>query len=300
MMFRTNTDRLTHAQQLAQLSASWRSHAQLARLSAQRRQAHETFEFAVLGDAEPGRFWIFRALFNQPGVFQRQLSAIQEQAVDFSVQLGDMVSCGIPRNYLEFFRQLNDVRVVKPYLTVLGNHDRSYPHGRSHSRLYRSLFGRSNYYFDYGGTRFVSLDSSRARLTQLQLKWLRLVLDTGLRKIVFTHMPPVALRLWGGAGAAHHLGGFKRGAAEFMRLMSERGVARVYMGHVHCFGVQDIGGVRYVLTGGGGSPLFPSGAADKFHHYLTVSVGPAGVRERVHALDGSSFMIPSGKVVLPS
>jgi 3',5'-cyclic AMP phosphodiesterase CpdA len=209
-----------------------------------------------------------------------------------------MVSCGLTHNYLNFFRQLNEVRVTKPYLTVIGNHDRSYPHGRSHSRLYRSLFGRSNYFFDYGGVRFVTLDSSRGRLTQLQLKWLTMVLATRLRKVVFTHMPPVVLKLWGGAGA-HHLGGFDRGADRFTDLMAELEVERVYMGHVHCFGVQDYKGVRYILTGGGGSPLFPSGASDKFHHYLTVSVTPSGLRERVHSLDGSSFCIPAGKVVLP-
>jgi len=297
MMFRSNAEHLSQTQQLGQLSIPWRSHAQLARLSTQIRKPNENFEFAVLGDAEPGRFWIFRALFNQPGVFQRQLSAIQDQAVAFSVQLGDMVSCGLTHNYLDFFRQLNEVRVVKPYLTVIGNHDRSYPHGRSHSRLYRSLFGRSNYFFDHGGVRFVTLDSSRARLTQLQLKWLKMVLNTNLRKVVFTHMPPVLLKLWGGS-AAHHLGGFDRGAEQFTDLMEKLEVERVYMGHVHCFGVQDFKGVRYVLTGGGGSPLFPSGASDKFHHYLTVSVTASGLRERVHSLDGSSFAIPAGKVVL--
>ncbi|MFC1680053.1 hypothetical protein ACFL2T_07585, partial [Elusimicrobiota bacterium] len=53
----------------------------------------------------------------------------------------------------------------------------------------------------------------------------------------------------------------------------------VYFGHIHGFGVQDFSGVRYVLTGGGGSPLFPSGARDRFHHYLVVSVGPDGVSE---------------------
>jgi 3',5'-cyclic AMP phosphodiesterase CpdA len=269
----------------------------MARLTQKPRRPGENFEFAVLGDAEPGRFWIFRALFNQPGVFQRQLAAIQEQAVDFTVQLGDMVSCGLPHNYLKFFHQLNEVRVTKPYLTVCGNHDRSNPHGGSHSRLYRSLFGRSNYFFDYGGVRFVTLDSSRGRLTSLQFKWLRMVLKTNLRKVVFTHMPPVVLKLWGGA-AAHHLGGFEQGADRFTDLMSQLEVERVYMGHVHCFGVQDLKGVRYVLTGGGGSPLFPSGASDKFHHYLTVSVGSSGLKERVHSFDGSSFTVPSGKVLL--
>lgn len=287
----------SEAEILARLAAPWKTRLQIERLAASPRGPSDSFEFAVLGDVEPGRFWIFRALFNRRGVFPRQLAAIQSQSVDFSVQLGDMVSRGLPRQYLGFFRQLNDMRLRKPYLTVIGNHDRARPHGRSDSRIYRSLFGRSNYSFDYGGVRFVVLDSSLKRLTRAQIRWLGLVLETRLRKVIFTHMPPAQLRLWGGA-AAHRMGGFEAGAASFTDLLRDKGVERVYMGHVHGFGVQDYKGVRYVLTGGGGSPLFPCGGLERFHHYLTVSVGPQGLRERVHVLDGSSFLIPAGKVLL--
>ena len=145
--------------------------------------------------------------------------------------------------------------------------------------MYRRLVGKSNYFFDYGGARFVILDSSAKRVTKAQLKWLDLVLDTPLHKIVFTHMPPVLLGLWGGF-AAHGIGGFAFGARKFADLMSSKKVDRVYMGHVHAFGVQDYQGVRYVLTGGGGSALFPAGASDRFHHYLTVRVGPKASRAR--------------------
>lgn len=297
-MFRAKADFFAGpGPELGALAAPWRLQAQLSLLTARPKQAGDAFEFAVLGDAEPGRFWLWRKLFNRPGVFQKQLAAIQSQSIDFSIQLGDMVSCGRAEQYERFFAQLGDIGVAKPYLTVIGNHDRSHPHGGSHSRMYRSLFGRSNYHFDYGGVRFIVLDSSRQRVTKRQLKWLSMVAQTPLRKAVFTHMPPVLLKMWGGA-AAHHMGGFTHNASEFTDLMEQLEVERVYMGHVHCFGVQDYKGVRYILTGGGGSPLFPSGATDKFHHYLTVSVNSQGIRERVHSFDGSSFVIPTGKVVL--
>ncbi len=299
-MFRRNENLYNDTELLARLSAPWRTRVHLERLTSAPRRAGEPFEFAVLGDAEPGRFWIWRALFNRPGVFRRQLSAIASMPVDFAVQLGDMVSSGKPENYMDFFRELEGINVRKPYLTVIGNHDRSHPHKGSHSQMYRSLFGRrTNYHFDYGGVRFIVLDSSRQRLTESQIRWLDLVLQTDLRKVVLTHMPPVMLKLWGGA-VAHNHGGFEEGAMEFTDMMAAAGVERVYMGHVHCFGVQDYKNVRYVLTGGGGSPLFPSGAADKFHHYLTVSVSERGIAERVHSLDGSSFQIPTGKVLLAS
>ena len=56
---------------LMKLSAPFRPPPQLGRLHAAPRKRDESFQFAVLGDAEPGRFWIFRKLFNVPGVFER-------------------------------------------------------------------------------------------------------------------------------------------------------------------------------------------------------------------------------------
>src|SRR5581483_3334132 len=121
MMFRRNETLFTDEENLRQLAAPWRTRVHLERLKAAPRQPHEPFEFAVLGDAEPGRFWIWRALFNRPGVFRRQLAHVQKQSVDFTIQLGDMVSCGNPRNYFELFRQLHGLPIDKPYLTVIGN-----------------------------------------------------------------------------------------------------------------------------------------------------------------------------------
>ncbi|MBI4371137.1 MAG: metallophosphoesterase [Elusimicrobia bacterium] len=297
---RFHDDRRPPPPELLGLARRWRTERQLGRLARLPAAAAGTARFAVLGDVEPSRFWIWRRLFNREGVFPRQMAAIRAAPAAFVVQLGDMVEKGRPERYARFLRQLRRADLGRPYLTVIGNHDRSRPNGSSHSTLYRRLFGRANYAFDHAGTRFVVLDSSARRLTAAQRRWLRLVLDAPGRKVVFTHMPPAHLGLWGGVGPAHAIGGFTGGAREFSEIVSAARVSRVYMGHVHAFGVQDYRGVRYVLTGGGGSALFPSGAADRFHHFLAVECGPAGVRERVHALDGRSFEIPAAPVILPA
>lgn len=281
---------------LEQLAGPLHTYNQLQILAAQPRQEHETFQFAVLGDVEPGRFWFSRKLFNRPGIFERQLQAIQTQKIDFSIQLGDMVSRGIERNYLRFFRALARAKLRKPYLTVIGNHDRVNPHGHSSAKLYTSCFGKTNYYFDRGCVRYVVVDTSNHYLTAHQLKWLDLVLQTPLKKLVFTHIPPGNLKCTDFIGR-RGLGGFSVGAVEFTKLMSRHHVERVYMGHVHGFCVQDFHGVRYILSGGGGSPLFPSGVEDRFYHYIMVEAGPHGIRDTVHSLDGRHFAIPNGKVV---
>ncbi len=282
------------------MSLRFRTESQLKRLARLPCAAGEKATFAILGDVEPSRFWIYRKLFNREGVFSDQMRALQALPLKFTVQLGDMVSQGNAAQYESFFRNLRRLWRGRPYLTVIGNHDRSRPNGKSSSILYRALFGKSNYIFDYAGVRFVAIDSSAKRLTRTQLKWLKMALAVPSRKIVFTHMPPVQLGLWGGRGYVHELGGFARGAREFLDIVSAAKVNRVYMGHVHAFGVQDQGGVRYVLTGGGGSALFPSGSSNIFHHYLTVEITPDAICDRVHSLDGKVFEIPHGLMILPT
>ncbi len=285
---------------LVLMASRFRTERQLRRLSRLPSALSDKVSFAVLGDAEPSRFWIARKLFNREGVFHAQMHEIQAAPLTFTVQLGDMVSKGTDSHYEHFFRGLRRVWSGRPYITVIGNHDRSRPMGKSHSIAYRGLFGKPNYFFDHAGVRFVVLDSSAKRVTKAQLRWLKMALDVPGRKIVFTHMPPVQLSLWGGVGRVHELGGFIAGSREFADIVSAAKVSRVYMGHVHAFGVQDHGGVRYVLTGGGGSALFPSGNSDTFHHYLTVEITSSAIRDRVHSLDGKVFAIPHGLVILPT
>ncbi len=284
--------------ELKSRAVSWERETQLKRLLQEPKAQTDSFDFAILGDSEPGRFWIFRKLFSEPAVFNKHLLSLQNIPLDFVFQLGDMVSRGTLENYLKFFRTLSATPPKIPYLTVIGNHDRSKPNGKSHSRLYRSLFGiKTNYFFDRGPLRLIILDSSRAKLTRAQLRWLNLALKTPLKKIVLTHMPPMGLRFWKDLPISCR-GGFVKGSKAFIELMARHQVDRVYTGHIHAFAVCDLQGVRYVLTGGGGSPLFPSGVADKFYHSLTVSVSPEGIKDKVNLLNGESFRVPQAKVVL--
>ncbi|HAM35423.1 MAG TPA: hypothetical protein DEB40_05245 [Elusimicrobia bacterium] len=267
---------------LKSFAARWRTSDQI-KLIRKSPPPDGKFSFAVIGDAEPGRFWFARLLFNKPGMFWKLLKQALSLPADFTVQLGDMVSRGRMPDYLGFIRRLAAADSKRPYLTVIGNHDRRAPHHESDSRLYRAAFGRNNYHFDYGGVRFVVLDTSKKKLSVRQLQWLDQALDTDQKKIVFTHMPPAPLHLWSDFLTLRGAGGFKKGAPEFTAIVSRRRVDRVYLGHIHGYGVTDYLGVRYVLTGGGGSPLYPT-KAPHFYHFLTVTVGPDGIVDSVHPL----------------
>lgn len=269
----------------------WRTDEQLTKLAASPRSSGETFRFAVIGDAEPGRFWFSRNLFNTPGVFWKLLARADRSGSDFIFQLGDMVSRGTPSQFWAFLRGLFSVKPKTPYLTAIGNHDRHKPHGITNDRVYRAAFGSPDYAFDRGGRRFIVLDSSAGRVTLVQLAWLEGLLNPDIPTVVFTHIPPAPLSEWTDWGSLKGAGGFKEGSEAFMSLMSANKVQRVYMGHIHGLGVLERGGVKYVLTGGGGSPLYPGPVKQRLHHWLSVEAGPNGLIETVHAADGSTFLL---------
>ena len=77
--------------------------------------------------------------------------------------------------------------------------------------------------------------------------------------------------------------------------MAKYSVKRVYMGHIHAFGIAEKNGVRYVLTGGGGSPLYPLPPGypkRKKAHFIWVTAGPQGLSETVYEIDGNRFDLP--------
>ena len=285
--------------------------AMLAKLPA--RGASETFSFGVIGDAEPGRF-SWERIFNPGGdSFVRQWLALQPR-VDLVLQLGDFVSEGDAAHYARHV-DLIERNAAKPILHAVGNHDRSRPNGAADKRLWDAVYGARDYFFDHGGWRFVSVDSSDRQLAPAQLAWLAGVLSAPGPKVVYTHVPPAFLgkvaplaAVGPSAPALPRFGPkpqgglddffnnyFDEGAAEFERLVSAGGVKAVYMGHIHAFWAGDHRGVRYVISGGGGSPLYPLPPGfpqRRFAHALLVEAGPAGLRHTVVPQQGAPFVLP--------
>ena len=62
------------------------------------------------------------------------------------------------------------------------------------------------------------------------------------------------------------------GNEAFMALMVEKGVKLVLTGHIHSYDDAVRDGVRYIITGGAGAPLYPEPNRPAFHHYIRVTV----------------------------
>lgn len=256
--------------ELVAAAQPWRTEAQLAKVP--RRKAGQTFTFVVMGDSR-----------SNPDIFAQALELAAKQKADFSLHTGDIVPKGLPDEYAFFFQQIKGV--TWPFLISPGNHEL----GPSGGKLYAQLFGKSDYSFDSGDYRFVSLDNANGTVTPEQLSWLEKQLTTPLHKIVFMHCPPVEIPRW-----SYHA--FKVGAEELTKLLSAKKVDRVYCGHIHAFDVAEYGGVKYVLTGGAGAPLHQQMAPGNFNHILAVTAGPTGLKETVYENDGTSFALDTWKV----
>lgn len=285
-----------------------------------RRSPDESFSFGVIGDAEPGRFWWERLYSPGAGVFELQWQELQAQDPDFILQLGDFVSKGTEENYAAHVRLL-EKDLDKPLLRCVGNHDRSRPNGDADKKLYDEVFGPRDYFFDHGGWRFISLDSSDRAVTSGQLSWLRQALSVPGPKVIYTHVPPAFLKsqpeLKGISAASEDDSGdgavsaesegyikdfltayFQEGSAEFESLVSApaSGVRLVLMGHIHAFWVGEHRGVRYIISGGGGSPLYPLPPGyhmQRFAHVLWATAHPNGDLDMtVEPLSGGSFALP--------
>lgn len=217
------------------------------------------------------------------------------------MHVGDLVSNGKPEEYQAFLDVL-EPKVSWPFLTVVGNHELLETQGGNLPVHYEEAFGPLNYFFDFRGFRFVVVNTADYDITGEELLWLEKVLDTPLRKVVFTHTPPMQVTAWTEFLWLNE-GGFEEGSQGFTDLLAERRVERVYVGHLHGFGVAEYKGVRYVLSAGGGSPLYPwKPVKHRFYNFVLVEVDSRGrLQETVYLLykDGRMVTRPISDFAAP-
>ena len=301
---------------LKQAAASLGAAAQRERVSRLAPPEGGAFTFAVIGDAEPGRFPWERVYAPGADGFWRLLARTSAVSPSFVLQLGDLVSKGTLPNYRALYKRMSGA-AAPPFFNAIGNHDRSRPNGDADKSLYEGVNGSPDYSFDYAGWRFVALDTSDRTLRDDQMRWLEQVVTTDGRTVIFTHVPPAFLKkhfysppkpefraedfdelpVEAKNTVLHDFltAYFDDNSDAFGRLLRERRVPRVYLGHIHAFGVARRGPTLFVLSGGGGSPLYPLPPGEpkrKMTHFLEVRVSGDSLTETVHELDGSAYAMP--------
>ena len=241
-----------------------------------------TVTFVAIGDSGTG------------SAEQRQIAALLDaQPFDLMLHGGDIVyghSGGGGQATHQtmhdwFFSVYGNSLRTRPVFPSIGNHDSDSSNG--HGRPYLDMFvlptngSAERYYsFDYGPLHVVVLDTELAfqdsTRRAAQIAWLEsdLAATSQPWKVAVFHRPPF------NAGTRH--GSDLAVRAAFSPVFEEYGVQAVITAHEHTYERSrpwrvgtDPGGspVTYIVTGGGGAPLYPAGTAEwtavsaSRHHY---------------------------------
>jgi predicted phosphodiesterase len=232
-----------------------------------------TFSFAVVGDSGSG------------GKGQLAVAALLERLrPDLIMHTGDVVyPAGEERHYdRRFFAPYRNLIKTAPIFPVVGNHDVRKRNGAAFLEYFHPPLGspgstKRYYSFDWGNAHFVALDSElyygdTGSDPEEQRTFLERDLAATRKRwrVVFLHRSPYGSSRHGGDGRIR----------EYLEpLFARHGVDVVFSGHDHVYErTVPIKGVSYVVSGGGGRRLYPTGRSARTassvsaHHAVLVRV----------------------------
>ena len=249
------------------------------------------------GDAD-FRFIVYGDTRTRHELHQKVVNAMLKAEPDFVVHTGDLVSNGGETALWPiFFNIEKELLRQTVFFPSLGNHERNDP------QYYDFFDVKTPYYsFTWGGARFVVLNSdfdnaalSAAGKEQFwteQTRWmedeLRASEKATFRFLVFHHPPITAVK--------RRQGENEREAA-LIPLFERYKVTAVFNGHDHAYQRHVKNGVQYIVTGGGGAPLYAVDApvpgvtvkAESTEHYVLVKVAGKTAHIQAIALDGHTI-----------
>lgn len=263
-------------------AATDRPLAPLAGAFLPQRSASE-ITFAVFGD-----FRQARRDRPYPEVFSRILREVKLVGPSFAVSTGDAYygyggSFQRFRNEVDHF--LSEMRSLDfPVFNAMGNHEVT---GEAEREQYvRERFGEFHGSFDVGNLHFIVLNTEeRGRegtVTDDQLRWLERDLEANRNAahiLVFLHRP-----LFSALDPDFATGKSFRDRKErdaLHALFARYGVKLVCAGHEHLYSDTVRDGVRYIIAGGGGSPLYRPADEGGLFHYLIVKATDTGLSVNV-------------------
>lgn len=215
-------------------------------------QAGEVLRLGIYGDVRGGH-----------AVHRQLVERMLGEGLDAVAVTGDMVLRGSDKaDWQRFFAVTGELLAQLPYFVAVGNHDLGWD-GASEARRDDVVFalpagppGRPAGCYWYSralsDVHLVFLDSNSYARRE-QETWLAQDLAAararGVRAIlVFTHDGPYSRGNHGGNAIARE---------RYVPILARYRVDWVFAGHDHLYQRGEIAGVRYVVTGGGGAPLYP-------------------------------------------
>lgn len=248
--------------------------------------------FAVFGDSGDGGI-------GQAAVRDRLLAL----PMDLMLHTGDVAyGSGTLEQFEQFFfRPYEALLKSVPIFPIPGNHEYYSQDAAPFIEVFDlpengGVAGRERWYsFDYGDVHFVGLDTEQ--LGTEQVDWLDRDLSDNQRPwtVVYFHRPPFSSGAHGNASDVEQA---------FVPVFQRHAVPIVFSGHEHNYErTRPIGGVTYVITGGGGKQIRAVGSSDftveseAVLHVMEVEV--RGRSMAVRAIDVAGATVDAFELTLP-
>jgi Calcineurin-like phosphoesterase len=221
----------------------------------ERAPADDPIRFVVAGDSgawpDPTADGIFAELIGQV--------AARDPAPLFFANLGDFAGPGTPARHEDYLRLVDALPI--PNICVVGNHDLDDPGGWE---AFERVHGPVNFQFGHGHTRFVAIHAEPGEVGRVEVTGSEGPRDDDLaflesalaaaeesHRVVLMHMPPHL----DGHYAPHADWGFQEREDEFLDILRAHRVTLVCCAHGLAFDTHVVDGIRFVMSGGGGTGL---------------------------------------------
>ena len=250
-------------------------------------------------DAAPFNFVVYGDNRTRNDVHRRVVETLLKHGIpDFVVQTGDMVADGFDSAlWPVFFDIEHDLLRQTAFFPALGNHERNTP---EFGEFF--LKPKPYYSFDWGNAHLAvinsdlpnvsSQESERAAFWAEQTRWLeedlRTHQDADYRFVAAHHPPLTAVTRRQGDNA--HM-------KALMPMFEKYRVSAGLFGHDHNYQHFLTNGIHYLITGGGGAPLYdvdtpPAGITQKvasIENFVSVSVNGKTAHVQTIAIDGKTI-----------
>ncbi len=221
---------------------------------------------------------------------------VADEPIDFLVNTGDLVADGRIGSQWEAFFDIED-KLLRDHcmFTAVGNHELIQENGASYLRYFGTPEQQQKHWFfttfRWGFIRFFVLNGEASFLAE-DRSWLERELSKAdteanlLWRVVLIHSGPFSSGLHGDNDKLH--------GAEVPKLLREHHVDLLLEGHDHIYERGASDGLRYVVSGGAGAPLYPikhlrssARKVESAYHYVVFQLGPDTGKLIAKRLDGS-------------
>jgi acid phosphatase type 7 len=255
---------------------------------------------ADAGAAQPVKFLLYGDDRSNEAVHAAVVQSMLATPSDFLVNTGDLVADGgSAEDWATFFRIEQPLLRDRALFLAIGNHELYDDEAGSNFARYFGTtdasgapqpFGTKR----WGSVRFFFLNGMHDWQSGPERAWLDRALTQADRepglvwRVAVVHHSP-----W---SSGPHGGNSGLLEAHIPELLGDHHVDLLLAGHDHIYERGDAGRLKYVISGGGGAPLYPVGSptpttrrAESAYHFVEVTLTGDALHLVAHRLDGSTL-----------